>query len=56
VGLEDAEMEHLARSNDVFKVSRRDLPVAVAQQRDGGTCGREVWVSEIRQVWESGQR
>lgn len=37
VGLEETEMEHLARSPDVLKISRRDLPVAIAQERDGGT-------------------
>jgi pseudouridine-5'-phosphate glycosidase len=37
VGLEEAELERLARSTDALKISRRDLPVAVAQERDGGT-------------------
>src|SRR5438128_911030 len=37
VGLTDAELEHLAHSPGVMKVSRRDFPVAVANQRDGGT-------------------
>lgn len=37
VGLEDGEIEHLARSSDVWKVSRRDVPVALAQGRDGAT-------------------
>lgn len=37
VGLEEAEIERLAQSPNVLKVSRRDLPVAVAQERDGGT-------------------
>jgi pseudouridine-5'-phosphate glycosidase len=37
VGLEESEMERLARSTDALKISRRDLPVAVAQERDGGT-------------------
>jgi pseudouridine-5'-phosphate glycosidase len=37
VGLEAAEMERLARSAGALKISRRDLPVAVSQERDGGT-------------------
>lgn len=36
-GLEEAEMERLARSSNALKVSRRDLPVAITQERDGGT-------------------
>lgn len=37
VGLEDGELEHLARSSGVWKVSRRDVPVVLAQGRDGAT-------------------
>ena len=37
VGLTDSELAYLARSEGVWKVSRRDFPVAVAQQRDGAT-------------------
>jgi pseudouridine-5'-phosphate glycosidase len=37
VGLDEREMEHLARASDVWKISRRDLPVAVVQRKDGGT-------------------
>jgi pseudouridylate synthase len=37
VGLSDGELEHLATSRRVRKVSRRDLPVAVARGEDGGT-------------------
>ncbi|MCC6189943.1 MAG: pseudouridine-5'-phosphate glycosidase [Anaerolineales bacterium] len=37
VGLNDAELEHLAQARGVMKISRRDYPVAVAQKRDGGT-------------------
>ena len=37
VGLTDAELEHLATSKGISKVSRRDLPVIVAQGRDGAT-------------------
>ena len=37
VGLGDGDLEHLARTSGVWKVSRRDLPVAIAQKRDGAT-------------------
>lgn len=37
VGLDDAAIERFATSDDVLKLSRRDLAVAVAQQRDGAT-------------------
>lgn len=37
IGLDDGELEHLARASGVWKISRRDLPVAVAQGRDGAT-------------------
>lgn len=37
VGLDERELEHLAREPGIWKISRRDLPVAVAQRRDGGT-------------------
>ncbi|HKV08256.1 MAG TPA: pseudouridine-5'-phosphate glycosidase [Thermoanaerobaculia bacterium] len=37
VGLEDGEIEHLARSSGIWKVSRRDVPVVLAQGRDGAT-------------------
>lgn len=37
VGLNAVDLEHLARSSDVHKVSRRDLPVVVALGLDGAT-------------------
>jgi pseudouridine-5'-phosphate glycosidase len=37
VGLTPAEIEHLARASGVWKISRRDFAVAVAQKRDGAT-------------------
>lgn len=37
VGLSRAEIAHLATAADVRKVSRRDLPVAVARELDGAT-------------------
>jgi pseudouridine-5'-phosphate glycosidase len=36
-GLTDAELEYLATSKGISKVSRRDLPVIVARGRDGAT-------------------
>jgi pseudouridine-5'-phosphate glycosidase len=37
VGLDAAELEHLARSSDVLKLSRADLPYAVASGKTGAT-------------------
>jgi pseudouridine-5'-phosphate glycosidase len=37
IGLEDADLERLARGPDVRKVSRRDIPVVVAFRLNGGT-------------------
>lgn len=37
VGLEDGDLERLARSSGIWKVSRRDFPVVTAQGRDGAT-------------------
>lgn len=37
IGLSDAELEYLARARDVLKLARRDLALAIAQQRDGAT-------------------
>src|SRR4051812_32112650 len=37
VGLKRDELEHIAQSVDVHKISRRDLPVAVARGWDGAT-------------------
>lgn len=36
-GLTDAELHHLATASDIRKVSRRDLPIVVAQKGDGAT-------------------
>ena len=36
-GLTDAELHHLATATDIRKVSRRDLPIVVAQKGDGAT-------------------
>ncbi len=37
IGLSDAQLEHLARAEHVRKVSRRDLPIAMALKQDGAT-------------------
>jgi pseudouridine-5'-phosphate glycosidase len=37
IGLTDAELEWLARAKDVMKVSRNDLPYAVAAKKTGAT-------------------
>ena len=37
IGLDDSAVERFAGSNNVLKLSRRDLAVAVAQKRDGAT-------------------
>ncbi|WP_119302127.1 pseudouridine-5'-phosphate glycosidase [Dongia deserti] len=37
VGLDDAALEQLAQSPDMAKASVRDLPVLIAQRRDGAT-------------------
>jgi pseudouridylate synthase len=37
IGLEAGDLERLAQASGIWKVSRRDLPVARAQQRDGAT-------------------
>ena len=37
VGLTERELGRLATGTDIRKVSRRDLPIAVAQKRDGAT-------------------
>jgi pseudouridine-5'-phosphate glycosidase len=37
IGLKDAALERLARGSDIKKVSRRDIPVAVAFRQDSAT-------------------
>jgi len=37
IGLADDEIEYLARAKGVWKISRRDYAVALAQKRDGAT-------------------
>jgi pseudouridine-5'-phosphate glycosidase len=45
-GLSDNELELLARSHDVRKLSRRDLPIAVAQGWNGATTvATTMWIA-----------
>jgi pseudouridine-5'-phosphate glycosidase len=37
VGLDEKEIEHLATAKDVYKVSRRDIPYVIANNKDGAT-------------------
>ncbi len=37
VGLNESELLHLAKNPQIAKISRRDLPYVVAQQKDGAT-------------------
>ena len=47
VGLTEAQLEHIATSGDVHKISRRDLPVAVARNWDGATTvATTIWIAE----------
>ncbi len=45
-GLSDAQITHLATAKDVRKVSRRDLPIAVARKLDGATTvATTMWIA-----------
>ncbi|HYG12077.1 MAG TPA: pseudouridine-5'-phosphate glycosidase [Pyrinomonadaceae bacterium] len=47
VGLDDAQLEHIATSGNVKKISRRDLPVAAARLWDGATTvASTIWIAE----------
>lgn len=46
-GLSDAQMLHLATAPNIRKVSRRDLPVVMAQQADGATTvAATMWIAQ----------
>jgi pseudouridine-5'-phosphate glycosidase len=46
VGLGSDQLEHIARSEDIHKLSRRDLPVAVANHLDGATTvATTAWIA-----------
>lgn len=47
VGLDSAQLEYIARRENVHKISRRDLPVAVAKRWDGATTvATTAWIAE----------
>jgi pseudouridine-5'-phosphate glycosidase len=47
VGLDDAQLAHIADSGDVKKISLRDLPVAAARAWDGATTvASTIWIAE----------
>jgi pseudouridine-5'-phosphate glycosidase len=46
VGLDQTQLEHLATSNTIKKISNRDLPVAVANGWDGATTvASTMWIA-----------
>lgn len=46
VGLNDGQLEYIALSDDVHKISRRDLPVAVTKLWDGATTvATTAWIA-----------
>ncbi len=46
VGLDDSELNFLAHSEDIHKISRRDLPLAVARGWDGATTvATTMWIA-----------
>ena len=47
VGLNDAQLEHIANGIDVKKISCRDLPIAAARGWDGATTvASTIWIAE----------
>jgi pseudouridine-5'-phosphate glycosidase len=47
VGLNSDQLDYIAQSEDVHKISRRDLPVAVAKLWDGATTvATTAWIAE----------
>ncbi len=47
VGLNTEQLEYIAQSEDVHKLSRRDLPVVVANKWDGATTvATTAWIAE----------
>ena len=48
IGLSDAQLEQLGRDPDVMKLSRRDLPYAVAMQRAGATTVAATMICAVR--------
>jgi pseudouridine-5'-phosphate glycosidase len=51
VGLDDAQLEHIATSGDVKKISLRDLPIAAARRWDGATTvASTIWIAERARI------
>ncbi|HKP73742.1 MAG TPA: pseudouridine-5'-phosphate glycosidase [Pyrinomonadaceae bacterium] len=51
VGLDDEQLERIATSRDVHKISRRDLSVAVARGWDGATTvASTIWIAERARI------
>lgn len=47
VGLDSAQLERIATSGDVHKISRRDLPIAAARRWNGATTvASTIWIAE----------
>jgi pseudouridine-5'-phosphate glycosidase len=48
VGLDDSELNFLAHADDIHKVSRRDLPIAVARGWNGATTvATTMWIARL---------
>jgi pseudouridine-5'-phosphate glycosidase len=46
IGLTTEQLAHIAQSDDVHKISRRDLPIAMAREWDGATTvATTVWLA-----------
>ncbi len=46
IGLTDDELQRLAQASNVMKLARRDIPVALANQRDGATTvSATMWLA-----------
>jgi len=51
VGLNESQLEHIANNPDVHKISRRDLPIAVARGWDGATTvASTIWIAERARI------
>jgi pseudouridine-5'-phosphate glycosidase len=47
IGLDDSELEFLAKSDSIHKLSTRDLPIAVAKRWNGATTvATTIWAAE----------
>lgn len=48
IGLDEEELEHLARGREVVKVSRRDLGLVLARRQDGATTVAATMIAAAR--------